>query len=96
MGREALGGLAKSIDQEGNLHPFGRRVLFGSLMQLTTNRLRVMDYLKKHPEVACERIQKPIVVTGFPRTGTTLLHNLLSADRDAFDGHSILCLRRGC
>ena len=49
-------------------------------MQLTTNRLRVMDYLKKHPEVACERIQKPIVVTGFPRTGTTLLHNLLSAD----------------
>ena len=80
MGREALGVLAKSIDQEGNLHPFGRRVLFGSLMQLTTNRLRVMDYLKKHPEVACERIQKPIVVTGFPRTGTTLLHNLLSAD----------------
>ena len=35
----------------------------------------------RHPEISTEVIEPPVVIIGFPRTGTTHLHNLLSKDR---------------
>ena len=34
----------------------------------------------RHPEYADVAIERPIFVTGLPRTGTTALHRLLTAD----------------
>jgi len=45
-----------------------------------SNRLRLTDYFKKHPHVAQHDIKRPVFILGFPRTGTTLLQNLLSLD----------------
>ena len=47
---------------------------------LLKNRLRVEDLLRRHPEILDDRIVAPIVICGLPRTGTTHLHNLMSAD----------------
>jgi hypothetical protein len=44
------------------------------------NRLKVTDYLKQRPELAERPIERPVFVFGIPRTGTTLLSNLLAAD----------------
>ena len=44
------------------------------------NRLLVQDLLTRHPEIRDIEIVAPIIVAGLPRTGTTHLHNLLSAD----------------
>jgi hypothetical protein len=44
------------------------------------NRLAVQAHLTAHPDVADRSLGAPVVVTGLPRTGTTLLHNLLAAD----------------
>lgn len=44
------------------------------------NRLRIESYVKAHPEVLDIPIERPIFVLGFPRSGTTLLQNLLSLD----------------
>jgi hypothetical protein len=55
------------------------RVAHDSLHYLT-NRLRVEDYLKQHPELLSRPIERPIFVMGIPRTGTTLMSNLLAAD----------------
>lgn len=55
------------------------RVAHDSLHYLT-NRLRVEDYLKKHPELLDRPIERPVFVMGVPRTGTTLMSNLLAAD----------------
>ena len=44
------------------------------------NRLLIEDLLRRHPEILEERIVAPIVICGLPRTGTTHLHNLMSAD----------------
>ena len=44
------------------------------------NRLRVVDFAKRHPELDDANIERPIVITGFFRTGTTFLHNVLAAD----------------
>src|SRR5579871_1032023 len=43
-------------------------------------RLRIADYHRQHPEIAQRKIERPVFVMGVPRTGTTLLSNLLAAD----------------
>ncbi|MDH3203004.1 MAG: sulfotransferase, partial [Myxococcales bacterium] len=45
-----------------------------------TNRLRIIDFAKHHPELDEIEIERPLVITGFFRTGTTFLHNVLAAD----------------
>jgi hypothetical protein len=44
------------------------------------NRLRLVELLKQRPDVLDVRIERPIIITGLFRTGTTYLHNVLAAD----------------
>ena len=39
-----------------------------------------MEYVLKNPSICEQEIRKPIIVLGFPRTGTTMLYNLLALD----------------
>jgi hypothetical protein len=57
--------------------PMGTYVIQNSIMQRFTYRLRLVDYFKKHPSIADVKLKAPIFVIGFPRTGTTYLHELL-------------------
>lgn len=41
-------------------------------------RLRTHELLRQHPEIREQRIVEPIFIIGSQRTGTTMLHNLLS------------------
>lgn len=52
--------------------------VLGSMQTRVTNRLRVARAIAEHPEIEDEPITAPIVVTGLPRTATTLTHNLLA------------------
>ena len=45
-----------------------------------SNRLKVWNYLKQNPELLDRPIERPVFVLGIPRTGTTLMSNLLAAD----------------
>src|SRR5262249_35820689 len=62
------------------LSPFGTVSIHAQLVQFLTNRLLVADVLRRHPEVADVEVHAPIVIAGLPRTGTTHLHNMISAD----------------
>jgi len=65
---------------DANLNTTG---LFGARYVLNWhlgNRLRVVDFAKRHPELDAVDIERPVVITGFFRTGTTFLHNVLAAD----------------
>lgn len=66
---------------------FGKFSSTGFGVDALSNRLRMVDYFKKHPEVADVKIERPVFIVGFPRTGTTLLQNLmhLSEDRRALE-----------
>jgi Sulfotransferase family len=44
------------------------------------NRLLIEDLLTRHPEIHDIEIERPIIICGLPRTGTTHLHNLIGAD----------------
>lgn len=52
----------------------------GNVVQALANRLKVTDYLDQRPELLQRPIERPVFVFGIPRTGTTLLSNLLAAD----------------
>jgi len=62
------------------LSPFGVVSNHGLVLQLLKNRLRIEELLRQHPEIRSIPIERPIVIVGLPRTGTTHLHNLLAAD----------------
>jgi hypothetical protein len=78
--RAGLEVLADSIEHEGDLSAFGRVVVRSQLVDNLATRLRVLDWAKRHPEVEKERIARPWVILGLPRTGTTLLSFLLDLD----------------
>jgi len=58
----------------------GRLSLRNSCVRYVSNRLLVNDLLRRHPEINDIEIRRPIIIVGLPRTGTTNLVNLLSAD----------------
>jgi hypothetical protein len=77
---EALTLLCQSMNDEARLTTFGRIAMKGLVSGTLENRLRLVDWAKKHPEVHKEKIEAPWVILGLPRTGTTLLSILLGLD----------------
>jgi hypothetical protein len=57
-----------------------RSILYGYLFRYACNRLLIRDTWKKHPGILDQNIERPIIVLGLPRSGTTHLVNLLAAD----------------
>jgi len=57
-----------------------RVVMRSTFVEAAKNRLRVQDYVRRHPEVLDIPVERPVFVLGFPRSGTTILQNLLSRD----------------
>ena len=72
----------RALDTEAGLGPLGRLGAYNNFLQLLRNRLLIVDYLKRHPEANDIVIERPIIICGLPRTGTTHLHNLMSADKN--------------
>lgn len=78
--REGLDVLLRSVEKDANLHFFGR---FGTHMVLLTylsQRLLFVEAQKQTPKVFHSEILAPFVIVGLPRSGTTILHRMLSAD----------------
>ena len=78
--REGLDVLCESVSAEAQLNAFGEMALPGAIVGALSNRLKVTDWVKRHPGVADERIESPLVVIGMFRAGTTFLTYLLEQD----------------
>jgi hypothetical protein len=77
---EPLSVLVAALRDEAPLSAFGRLVSRHFLVQMLIGRLRLEELYRQHPEIEDEVIERPIIVAGLPRTGTTHLFNLLSQD----------------
>lgn len=77
---ERLEIILHSLNTEAPLSPMGRIGAASQMGQLLQNRLLIAALLARHPEIHDIEIAAPIVIAGLPRTGTTHLHNLISAD----------------
>lgn len=71
----------RSADEDAELAPIGRLGVFNDCVRYAANRLRLEDVLRRHPEILDVAIERPIIIAGLPRSGTTHLVNLISADR---------------
>jgi len=78
--REPLRRLLASLEDEAQLHPLGRALLRHSLVRGLVNRLRLEDLSRRHPEIRQQGVPAPVFIVGLQRTGTTLLHRLLTCE----------------
>jgi hypothetical protein len=78
--RTRLDVLCRSLREEARLNDAGVLAQSVFLTGLLRNRLLLEDLVRRHPEIRHEKIERPIVICGLPRTGTTHLHNLMSSD----------------
>jgi hypothetical protein len=63
---------------KGKYTAIGKVLAKRSLLMVMKKKLVAFDYIKRHPSIENIRLNKPVFVIGFPRTGTTFLHELLS------------------
>jgi hypothetical protein len=70
----------RALDAEAQLHALGRLIARSDVRNWLENRLQLTDLRKRQPEIAAARVEAPIFVTGLPRSGTSILHELLAQD----------------
>lgn len=74
--------LTDGLVDDARLNAIGVEIAYLDIMRALKNRLGVIAWRKQHPEVASEPVTAPIVIVGQPRTGTTILYDLLAQDPD--------------
>jgi len=70
----------QAIDEDSNASAIARANLLQMSVRLAATRLRLEDFIRRHPRCLDVAIERPIIVAGLPRSGTTHLLELLSAD----------------
>ena len=81
--RDGLGLLCDGFVEEARLNDLGVEIAALDVVRALKNRLQIVDWRKAHPEIAEEKIERPIFIVGQPRTGTTILFDLLAQDPGA-------------
>ena len=69
-----------AIEADHGLTQLIRSTLRQRVVRLLRNRLSLTDLIKRYPEIESIPIEKPFIVVGMPRSGTTHLVNLIAAD----------------
>jgi Sulfotransferase family len=72
--------VADGLVNDARLSAIGVEVACLDVMRALKNRLDVIAWRKQHPEIAEKPITQPIFIVGQPRTGTTILFDLLAQD----------------
>jgi hypothetical protein len=67
---------------ESELSAVGRLATRWDVVRFLSNLLRLHDAERRDPGIVQEPIERPIFITGLPRSGTTFLHRLMMADAD--------------
>lgn len=81
--REGLYTILDALENQANLTLIGRFIVRTNFIVLLSNRLKMEADFKRHPEILEKPIRRPLYIIGLPRTGTTLLYNLLAQDPGA-------------
>jgi hypothetical protein len=75
--------LIGELDATGKLHALGRLMTRQELLRGLRTRLLIARARNETPAIADERIEAPLVITGPPRSGTSILFELLALDPNA-------------
>lgn len=78
--REPFEILIKSINEEAELHFFGRVMTRSDILIWLKALLGIQAAFNEHPEISDEVIDKPVFIAGLSRSGTSILFELLAQD----------------
>src|SRR5581483_5084115 len=78
--REGLDRVVTGIREESRLNAAGEATAPEILVSYLVNRLHVVDWQRRYPEITEAPVVPPVVMIGMGRTGTTILHDLLGQD----------------
>ena len=98
--REARRVRFKSFDEEAGLSLFGAIAVKAQAKKCLETMSGFERLLQQRPEILDEKIERPLFVVGWPRTGTTVLHRLLCQHSGArylpiWEAYSLLRERHG-
>ena len=78
--REGLTKLLEACKTEADLSPIGIDWLFKQCIHHLCNRMEIQQTLKKHPEILAVKVERPLFLVTFPRSGSTFLHELICSN----------------
>jgi hypothetical protein len=78
--REGAERLISDLNDRAALTEVGSVIAGTDVVDYLTSRLRVVDWVRRNPRIAEADIRPPIVVLGQPRTGTSILFDVLAQD----------------
>jgi hypothetical protein len=78
--RDGLARLCEGFVSEARLNDLGVEIAVLDVIRPLTHRLQILKWRKENPGVAAQPITRPIFIVGQPRTGTTILFDLLAQD----------------
>lgn len=78
--REGLERYVDALGSTAELNEIGVGVARDGVVGDLGTRLQLVQWRKDHPAVAEQQIVAPIIIVGLPRTGTSILHDLMAQD----------------
>jgi len=78
--RDGLEVFCRAVNQDREMHHFGRLLVDRGIFKWLTDRLRIQATLRAEPQITERPLQRPVFIPGWIRSGTTLLHRLLAMD----------------
>ena len=78
--REGAERLISELNDGAALTEIGAAIAGSDVLEYLTSRLHVVNWVTRNPRIADADIRPPIVVLGQPRTGTTILFDVLAQD----------------
>jgi len=76
----ALSALTESLAANVSLTPIGRFSAMDDTVRMAKTHLRIHRAYEDDPEIAATPLPATVFIIGWPRTGTTFLHQLLASD----------------
>jgi hypothetical protein len=70
----------QAVAEDADASDITRINLHQMCVRYAATRLRIEDMIRRHPEILEIQIERPIIVAGLPRSGTTHLLGLIGAD----------------
>jgi hypothetical protein len=78
--REGLAIILDELNTSSAFTPHGREHVLNDATNALGRRMQVHDYIQSHPEVLDTPVERPLIILGMPRTGTTVISYLLDQD----------------
>ena len=72
--------LIEAVEREAQLSQVGRAGTCAAVVAELETRLKITAYRQERPEVAQQNIKRPLFIVGLPRTGSTILYEMLAQD----------------